>query len=273
MRLGFALVLLLFLSLAAHGEFQQNNLSVTVDLNQDGSAYVKEIVRISMNSGSPIIYDTAISTANDLSSWRTKTNLDLRFHFNRDVVDITDVTILPQPRDSCSGCVKDVCTQCFGTIIMRYRLGPIANKSESGIVFMNHFKPRTINYTINPEAISFESSSSGNIILPENTRFTINVPAGAIVTKLNPLPKEIGGGVELPIHNISSFSWSGRTQLSTFEFSFQIEEPLSVEVLDFFMSVRDEALRVLYSQEGIAIIFISSVVLISIILLRRHTEK
>ncbi len=273
MRFAILCAVLLLMSFIVYADFQLKNLSVTIDMRPDGTASVKEVVRISMDSGSPIIYDTAMSTANDLSSWRTKTNLDLRFHFNRDIVDISDVSIRAQPRDNCIACVRDVCEICYGTVIINYNLGPIKNKTESGLFLMNHFKPRTTNYSLNPASLSFESSTPGNIVLQEDTKLVINVPPGSVITSLNPLPEGMEGSVDFPIYNTQSFSWKGRTTLSNFEFSFQIEEPLSVEVLNFFMSVRDDGLNVLYSREGLAIIMMGIVVLVSLVLLRRYTEK
>ncbi len=273
MRFAPALILLLLLAVSAHAEFQQSNLSVSVDVKPDGSAYVTETVRLFMDSGSPVIYDNAM-TAYDLSSWRTKTKLDLRFHFNRDVVDITDISIRAQPRDNCYGCVRDVCTECYGTLIIRYRLAPIANKTASGLFSMNRFKPRTTNYSLNPEAFSFESSGPGNIVLPDNTRLKLTLPTGAVVTTVNPMPEGTEGtSVSMPLYNVSSFSWSGRTTLSPFELSFQIEEPLSVEVIGFFSSVRDWLLNVLYSQQGVAILFMAAVLIASIVLLKRRQES
>jgi hypothetical protein len=270
MRFAPAVLLVLLLAATAAADFQLMNLSVNVDVRSDGTAIVTETVRLSMDSGSPIIYDTAM-TGSDLSSWRTKTKLDIRFHFNRDVTDISEVSIMAQPRDGCYGCVREVCTLCYGTLIIRYKLSPITDKAGSGLFQMNRFKPRTTNYSINPDALSFEFSSPGNIVLPDNTRLTIRLPDGAVVTSVNPLPEGMAStGTTFPLYDATSFSWSGRTTLSNFGLSFQIEEPLSVEVMDFFNSVRDELLSILYSREGLAISFMAVVVVVSIVLLKRQ---
>ncbi len=270
MRFLPVLLLVLALAWAADAEFQQVNLTVNVNVNHDGTALVTETIRLSMDSGSPVIYDSAMS-AYDLASWKSKTKLDLRFHFNRDVADITDVSIRAQPRDSCFGCVRDVCTVCYGTLIVRYRLSPIVNKTDSGLFRMNRFKPRTMNYSINPDALSFESSGQGIVVLPESTVLTITIPDGAFNVSVNPLPEEMQGtGPFTPPEGLRTFSWHGRTSLTPLELSFKIEEPLSVEVIGFFNSVRDEVLRVLYSKEGLAIVIISAVVLVSVIVLKRR---
>jgi len=263
-----ALLLLVSLSFA---EFQQTNLTVKVDVNPDGSAKVTETVRISMDSGSPAIYDNAMSSY-DITSWRSKTKLDFRFHFNRDIVDITDVTILAQPRDGCEGCVRDTCTICYGTIILTYELFPIANKTGSGLFTITKFKPRTSNYSLNTEALSFEASSSGGMVLPENTELVITLPEGAFNISVNPrpekaIPADSGQG------KTASFTWNGRIPLSNMGVRFNIEEPLSVEVMGFFSSVRDDILKILYSREGLAIVIIAGVVLASFIVLRRRKDN
>lgn len=263
MRHLLALMLVLLMAVVAHSEFQQANLSVNVQVNPDGTAYVTETVRLQMDSGSPVIYDTTMA-ASDLSTWRTKTKLDLRFHFNRDVVDITDVNILAEPRDSCSGCVRDVCTVCYGTLMLTYKVSPIANQSESGLFKMARFKPRTTNYSVNPDAFSFESSGAGSVVLPENTQLTILLPEGAFNESVTHSPEITTQG------NRKAFTWRGRIPFNTFKLSFYTEEPLSTEVMEFFGSVRDDVLRVLFSTEGIAVVFMAVIAIASIVLLKRQ---
>jgi hypothetical protein len=46
-----------------------------------------------------------------------------------------------------------------------------------------------------------------------------------------------------------------------------------VEVIGFFSSVRDWLLNVLYSQQGVAILFMAAVLIASIVLLKRSQES
>ncbi len=271
MRILPVLLLLALFIWCASAEFQQLNLSVSVIVKPDGTAKVTETVRLSMDSGSPVIYDTAM-TSYDLTSWRSKTKLDLRFHFNRDIVDISDVSIIAQPRDGCSECVRDVCTICYGTLLITYDLAPIANKSDSGLFKMDRFKPRTINFTMNPDAFSFESSAPGGTVLPENTQLAISLPEGAFGVSKNPRP-DISEPANAPEDKQRVFTWKGRVPLNNFKLSFYTEEPLSAEVMGFFSSVRDDVLKVLYSREGLAIAVIAVVVVVSFIVLRRRAEE
>ena len=268
--LALSELLLVFASPLSFAEFEEVSLCVTILANEDGSAHVREEIRFFMNEPASVeIYDAGSAFQDDITSWKKRTKVDdVRHHFDTNYVDIRNIVIRPQPKDSCDSFFGT----CYGTLKMEYDLYPVMENgsvvNRTGIFFANKFKPRTTNYSLNTKALSFEISQTGDIVLPDKTTLLIMIPKDSVVTTLDPLPFDMRNE-EFPIIDENSFTWSGRTTLAGFSFEFQREEPLSSEVIEFFSALEERARDLLFSLEGLALLFIIAVAVVSYYLLKK----
>ncbi|MCX6777937.1 MAG: hypothetical protein NT157_03555 [Candidatus Micrarchaeota archaeon] len=277
MRLAFLLPILLLAS-AAFADFRQTHLDVVIDVKSDGTAVVQEDLRMFIDEGNSVIYNTAMAKANDISGWKAATGLGIRYHFNRDEVDINEVVIRAQPLDTCSQCQISpdthelVCQTCYGTLRITYIVTPISGKNGSGLFTLDAHKPRTTNYTLNRDALSFEATATGEIVLDENTELVMFLPSDAVITKLSPKPENLADS-RLPIYGADELMWKGRTTLAAFQLEFQTEEPLSQEVMDFFVSLQRQVVGLLYSPQGLAVAILFVVFVITVIVLGTRKKE
>ncbi len=266
------LLLLLTLNQAA---FQEVFLNVVIDAREDGTAHVQETFRLFMtDKSSSEIYDSISSESeNDITSWKTRTGInDVRHHFDLSFVsiDIEKIRIRPQPKDTCSVFQGT----CYATLTMDYDVSPIYSNGTrvngTGLFFTEKSKPRTTSYTLNTKALSFESSKTGDIVIPENTVLTIHLPTDSVVKILDPLPPDLKGKhTPLRASQVEEFSWKGQTTLAGFVFNFEREEQLSTEVIQFFKEIEFEAKKVLFSIEGLALLLIAAIAVASFALLKK----
>jgi hypothetical protein len=250
-----ALILLLLLAAAVHAQFLIERVDVDIsDINADGSARVHESIKFVMYGNySNSIYDSGISN-NELSYWSTNTGLkDAKFHVNPAKVDIQDLRLRPQPRTKCNP-IQGI---CHGEIILDYKAYPTYKDNETfeiepgtGLFKIDKYKPRTRRYTINPQALSFTTTTEGNIILDDNVYLTINMPQDAVVLDINPQPAD--SAVHLP-SSIGSLTWTDIV-LVKFSLVFDVEDSIDKEVSDFFGSIFLGVSRALGGPQGPAII-------------------
>ncbi|MEM4389618.1 MAG: hypothetical protein QXG98_03065 [Candidatus Micrarchaeia archaeon] len=268
--IAFLLFLASLAALAAAG-FSFSSLSVTIAARPDGSAHVSEDIRIFIDDRPSIeIYDAGIAITNDITSWKVRTNIsEVRHHVDRQLVDVRNIIVRPQPRDTCNSFLGT----CYATIKMEYDAYPIIENGTvvpgTGLFTAIRYKPRTTNYSLNARALSFESTQTGEIVLGDNQVLTIKIPPESVVTYIDPLPETMRERT-LPLTGIYSFSWRGRTTLADFQLRYQIEQPLKEEVVEFFASLEGRARALLFSAEGAALILLSAIAILSWALLRRR---
>ncbi len=273
----------LFLALAvaalagtAAADFQLNFLTVNVALKEDGSVHLIEDYRLFLDTnGSVQLYDQSQEfTGNYIDQWRSLSKLgEIRLHIDSSqaAVPADSVIIRPQPKDSCSSAGYP----CFATLRLEYdafRDTDNGTGRRVGVFAVNNsYKPRTTKYTLNTLALSFERTVTRDIVLPASTLLVIRVPEDAVVTDLDPIPPALGAR-NLPIHDVHEFSYMGRTTLAGLRMTVEREQPLSREVADFFVSLRRRAVGLLSSTEGLALLAILAVGVVSFILLRARQE-
>lgn len=264
-----ALVLALFALLlpdAVQAEFLLESVDVEVSgIQPDGSARVRESIKLIIQGDySQALYDSGYSgySNNDLSFWSTTTGLkDVKRHINPSTVEMRDFTLTPQPRKKCNP-VQGV---CHGELILEYSASPTYNTTDglqvpmqgTGLFTIESYKPRTIRYTLNPEALSFMNTEQGNILLEDNVRFTMKFPSGTQVTKLNPFPEDVD--VELPAR-ISELTWEDMV-LVKFTLVFDVEESLEKEVSEFFSGFVRAVESGLSGPYGFAIIILAFIII------------
>jgi len=249
------LLILLLVASIASADFMIERVDVTVsDIQGDGSAQVHESIKVVMfGDYSDSVYDSGIST-NDLSFWSTNLGLkDVKFHVNPAKVDIRDLRVRPQPRTKCNPIQKI----CHGELVLDYRAYPTYKDNQTkepvsgtGLFSVYDYKPRTERFTINPSALSFTTTSEGNVILDKDVYLTIKPPAGSVLLDINPRPEGIDA--ELPAH-IDTLSWTDIV-LVKFSLVFDVEEGIDKEVSDFFGGIVGGISSAMSGPQGIALV-------------------
>jgi len=269
-------VFLLLLVTLLHAEFLVESVDVTIsDVQSDGSAKVHESIKFIMYGDYSIsLYDSGIEK-NSLTFWSSTTELkDVKMHVSTANVDVRDFRLRPQPRTGCN----PIQGTCHGELILDYWAYPSFNDSMetepvpgTGIFTMEQYKPRTKRYTINPDSLSFTTTSEGNIVLEDKVYLTIELPPGSELLDVNPYPMD--DSIDLPSY-VSELSWNDIV-LVKFSLVFDVEEGIDKEISDFFAGITRNISRTLSSPEGFALIILTVVLIASyfyIIMAKRRGE-
>ena len=257
----FCAVLFALLLLAAipRADFSSKSLNVMININPDGSANVEEQLDIIMNgTASRELYDTTRTVYSDISTWKDRTQLpEMRQHISRAKADMSDIRITPQPVERCNSFLGI----CHALFIVDYKV--IATQNGSGLVKVERYKPRTARYSLQQEALSFEQTKTGDLLLPAGTQISISVPSGAEKIYFSTAPSDIAaeeGGKLLYDSSTNlryyvgakrTFTWQDNT-LSKFQFTYEIESPLEDEVIAFFSDTQNATTQLLFGPQGIA---------------------
>lgn len=245
------LVALLLLSSLAFADFQMKGLSVSVKLNENGTASVTESMDfVVFGQYSMQLYESGFNN-NTLTGWQQITNIsDIRTHISAKYADIKPILIRPQPLDK-SLSAQDV---WYGQLIMSYDAAPYYERDGSpvngtGVVLMDSYKPRVTRYTLNEKVFSFERTNSGDIKLSDTTTLAIEPPQNALLFYVNPITRNMHNST-FPTQSVP-LSWSGLT-LVQFSVVYEVEQSLDREVLSFFSGLQNNVLSSLVSAEGFA---------------------
>ncbi len=272
MRLSLVLALLIASGLA-FAAFEYRTLLVTINLNPDGSSHVEEVISFVVNtSESRELYESTFRY-NQLSDWKERIGLEeMRHHISRAHVDISGLRIRPQPVERCNPFLGI----CQASLIFDYDVRPTA--SSPGLLLMDNYKPRTTKYQLVSDALSFDTTKSGDILLEKNTKLAIILPKDAAKIYFSKEPDnlatqegaeyEVAGNTKYYAGPERAFSWESQT-LSKFELSYEREETLESEVVQFFKNSQEAMARSAFSTEGLASLFIVAVLIVSAIYINR----
>jgi len=254
----FAFLAIIILSSSAYADFSMRSLSVFININRDGSANVEERITMTINgSQSRELYEITRSAYSDLATWRERTGIsEMRHHITRATTEISDLRVLPQAVEFCNSFLG----VCRASVVIDYKVPSSVN--GSGLVKVEHYKPRTANYSLLQDSLSFEQTKTGDIILPPNTNITIAVPQAAQKIYFSTVPynlaDESGGfrfdqsaNLRYYVGQKREFVWKGDT-LSKFVFTYEIESPLETEVLEFFRDSQSSVIKLFLGPEGLA---------------------
>jgi hypothetical protein len=252
--------------------FELKSLHVTLAVNPDGSAHVDERIDIFLSSPDDVELYNSGMTINDLATWKERIGLgDIRYHMGMAQVDIKNIRIRPQPVERCS----TVSGACFSALLFDYDVSSYAVNGTtvegSGLFTTEKFKPRTTRYTLNSNALSFDVTTDGDIVLQKNFILTIVLPKDAKNVYAQPLPKELLT-MTPPFNGAYTFTWEN-TILPKFEFSYEREESLESEVIQFFQSAQQYVSSVISGPEGLAVIFICLILLASYVYIGKTKKK
>ena len=265
MRLVMALLAVMLISASVSAAFQQVYHKFDIALDEDGSAQVLEEYQLYMDSNESSNFYDSVMSLNDISAWKNVTALEnLRIHMDSKFVKLENVRIRAERRQGCNPWTGT----CYGVVRIEYTA---SNVEPGSFVSVEQSKPRTYNYTLNPRALSFETSEAGDVSLPAGTDIKIVIPHDATITRLNPFP-EYFTNTALPLSGVSELRWSGPAVLARFELSFMREDPLETEVITFFKNAQHGSMQFMNSTEGVVVLIMVVVGLSSLVLLRRYQD-
>lgn len=272
------LLLLLLLSSVASADFSHKTLSVSANVNRDGSVNVEERLEIVI-TGQPSrdLYETTRAAYSDLATWKNRTGLsEMRHHVSRVNLNIENLRITPQAVERCNSFLGT----CYATIVLDY-LVP-ASQNGSGLVKVVRYKPRTSLYSLVQDALSFEQTKTGDLVLPKGTTISITIPAASEKIYFSSQPQNFNETGAFRYDSQSNrryytgkertFSWGGDA-LSKFEFTFEVESSLESEVLDFFRDFQQSVVSFFMGPEGLAAVFIIAAGAVSAYSLNRLGTK
>ncbi len=234
-------------------------------IQPDGSVHVKESIKIFVKGDNEQSAYLRGFENNELSYWSSLTKIkDLKIHLDPTQVTISNLRVKPQPLRKCNPIEK----VCHGEIIIEYDALPYTNASSgepiegTGLFFVEKSKPRTWLYSINPKALAFRNSDEekDNIILNENVHLKIILPDNSRVMDVNPLPSNVD------VHSLparfSELEWE-ETVLVKFSLVFEVEEPLTDEVKEFFFGIFTTLSSLIWGKEGPYFLFIVGLIIVS----------
>ncbi|MFA6214348.1 MAG: hypothetical protein WC717_03655 [Candidatus Micrarchaeia archaeon] len=262
-----AIIMAFGLLLAAgmpHADFSMKSLSVFVNINLDGSANIDEQLEMVINgSSSRDLYDATRATYSDLTTWKNRTGLpEMRHHVTRAKTEVTELRIIPQAIERCNSFLGT----CYATVVIDYKIP--AGQNGSGLIQVDRYKPRTLRYSLKQDALSFEQTETGDLILPTGTVISIAIPANAEKIFFSTVPTNLAGEPEEDFKYDSTsntryyiggkriFKWSGNA-LSKFQFTYEVELPLETEVVDFFVGSQNTVSDLVFGPQGFAALFIA----------------
>jgi len=252
-----AFALLALLSLAAGLQradnftgFEDLSLTVTITTNLNGTAHVKEDVRLAVQPGSAELYKQSIrSTRLTIEDWKNATgSKNLRYHVLGANFSPANTRLFPQPLTR----LQFVDTSIAVISIEYDTSGPIFTMEEVG--------PRRTQYTLIGHALSFENAPEGQVI-PENTVLTINVlpNSRASLSAIFPRPTYPAGD---SVSSSRYYMWNatgGAIPLTPMLFSFVTEESLDQEVSEYFNAVQASVTDLVFSNYGVLAVFVAIV--------------
>jgi len=260
---ALALFALLLLSGMPHADFSMRSLSMFVNINLDGSANIEEKLEMVVNgTSSRELYDATRATYSDLTAWKDLTTLpEMRHHVTRAKAEVTDLRIIPGAIERCNSFMG----LCYATVSIDYRIP--AGVNGSGLVKVDHYKPRTSRYYLQQDALSFEQTKTGDLILPSGTVISIAIPQSAEKIYFSTVPTNLAdepdesfkydqeSNTRYYVGGKRIFKWAGNA-LSKFQFIYDVELPLESEVVQFFVDSQSSVSSILFGPQGVAALFI-----------------
>lgn len=274
-----ALLLLLVVSGSLAADFSMRSLTVFININKDGSANVEERLLIQINdTQSRELYDITRAAYSDLATWKARTSLsEMRHHVSRAAANITNLRILPQAVERCNPYVPS----CHATVIISYTI--TASSNGSGLIYVDHYKPRTARYSLMPSALSFDQTKTGDLVLPFGTNISVSIPASSDKICFSTLPLNVGeqdfsysqpADLRYCYYTGAKrvFIWQD-SSLSSFQFTYEIESPLESEVIDFFGDAQVRVVGVFTGRDGLAAVIMLAAAAVSIWQLSRVSSR
>ena len=218
--LGLA-VLLLMLQYAG-ASYTVTHLNVTMALNKNTSAFVNEVLTLQISNASVQQYTTNRLALNlTLSTWQSLVGPMLVQHIINPTGGLYNFKFLP-------GAIFKNSSGNFAYLLMSYDVPNVTTVEQTG--------PRSFVYSFNTKVFNFEHGVSGEV-LPANTTFTIEMPPGAQIISVYPVPDSPPSAFTNSYKNVTKISWFYGEPLSSFTLKFSLQESIETEVLKFLSGV------------------------------------
>lgn len=258
-----ALFALLLSAGLPHADFSMKSLSVFVNVNLDGGANIEEKLEIVVNgSQSRDLYEATRAAYSDLTTWKNLTSLsEMRHHVTRAKTEVTDLRIVPGAIERCNSFMG----LCYATVTITYRIP--AGQNGSGLMKVDRYKPRAAHYSLQQDALSFEQTKTGDLILPTGTVISFAIPQDAEKIFFSTVPTNLAGepdesfrydqesNTRYYVGDKRIFKWQGNA-LSKFQFTYEVEMPLESEVVEFFVGSQRTVSELLFGPQGAAAFFL-----------------
>ncbi len=221
MKYALIAISLLFLLTVqvSHASYIITRINDTVSLNQNTSASVVEIYKISLSNTSVSQYAQDRLALNfTLSQWQNIIGSQLTVHIINPRGSVYHFAFDPGP------------VQVSNNGKIAYM---VVSYIASNVTSVNQTGPRAFTYSFNPSALNYQNAESGEI-LGLNTTLTIIVPTGSRITSVSPPPDYPRLGFTKNYTGVTQLTWSSDELLAGFTLKYTTEESLQGEVIAFF---------------------------------------
>ncbi len=203
----------------SHASYIITGINDTVSLNQNTSASVVEIYKLSLTNTSVSQYAQDRLALNfTLSQWQNVMGAQLTVHIINPKGSVYHFTIDP----------GQVVTSNNGKVAYM-----VVSYIASNVTDVNQTGPRAFTYTFNPSALNYENAESGEV-LGVNTTLTIVTPPGSRIVTVSPPTDYPALGFTKNYTGVTALTWSSDELLAGFTLKYTTEESLQNEVIAFF---------------------------------------
>jgi len=266
--------LLLLFAQVAYSEITLRELTVDASLEKDGSATVRETYVLNViGNQSMDKYNMNIQylQKNDLQTWLNNLQFsELKYHIGGREAPISDLIITPSPLYG----INYYTEEALAKIILDYKVQvPVQVDNESrGLFIVTNPKPRITRYTLNTKGLNFETTETGDIILPEGTTLTFDLYRGMYIVYVQPLPGNINTTRVSDIKS-DTLTWSSTGILPKYVLILEYEQPLDQEITDYIEGLNKNAYDLITGREGLPIIIIVVIAIVSLAYWHRMRNK
>ncbi|MCL4383319.1 MAG: hypothetical protein M1168_01790 [Candidatus Marsarchaeota archaeon] len=205
-----------------YASFTINHLNTTLTLNKNTSAFVNEVINVTISNESLNEYRADRGALNlKLENWQLLIGPLLTQHIINPHSGVYNFSFIPGPPILENN-------KYIAYLYMNYEV--------LNVTSVKQIAPRSFKYIFNNNVFNFEHVVSGEI-LPQNTTFTIKLPNGANNISIYPIPDIPANGLSTKYRNVTTLSWEYAEPLSQFSFSFIITENIQTEVYSFFLKI------------------------------------
>lgn len=198
-------------------------INTTVTLNQNTSASVSDILKVSVSNDSISQYSQDRLALNlTLSQWQNLIGPALVEHIINPTGSVYHFNFLPGP-------LLDVGSS--GKIAYLYLTYYVSNVTK-----VDQTAPRVFNYSFDSAVFNFEHAASGEV-LGQNTTLTIILPSSSRIVYVYPPPDSPTSGFLSGYRNVTQLSWYSNEPLSKFTLVYDVQQSLQGEVVSFFGQV------------------------------------
>ncbi|MEM2948011.1 MAG: hypothetical protein QXY05_01270 [Candidatus Anstonellales archaeon] len=262
MKRALALLLLFFLSNAA---FYIQQINIDFYVKDDGTVTAKERIKVLVEGETDVARYNAALNKDDLATWAELIGSgDIRVHVNRDVVNVQNLAVRPQPLSH--SLASDTWR---GEIIITYDASGYTSEDGevvkgTGMFNAVDISPRITQYELRDNALSLRTTTGGDYILESGQKLTFYLPDNAVVMDLNPMPRSLA--ISLPAR-LESVSWSDSI-LVGHTFVFKVEKGMDDEIYTFFKDAERRLVYIGKTTEGMALIVMFGAILLTYVYLQ-----